>query len=234
MRDGTVVAPFLLQWIWFDPCCSQTQKRTSQEERKPRRTKPPKSWTCEITSMSWQPGHYRASTQSSAPRQDRARPGWLCTLCVSTWWQKGQVSNGVRRVTLCNALSAALLIIAYFVFQTDARNVKDSMPFLSLVPLSGTISLSLCDMLQLCLPSSHSSRLTFSLSLTPNTSHCLQPASRKCVCMYGWTASTSQWAPAYVCMCVCGHVWVCELGMGGRCLMTNLCMLLLFGFWFVF
>ena len=50
------------------------------------------------------------------------------------------------------------------------------------------------------------------------------PQENMCVCMYGWTASTSQWAPAYVCICVCGPVCV---GMGGRCLMTNLCMLIL-------
>ena len=83
-----------------------------------------------------------------------------------------------------HALSAPLLIIAYFVFQTDARHFRDSAPFLSLVPLSGTISLSLCDMLcKLCLPSSHSSTFTFSLSLTFNTSNCLQPARSKCVCV---------------------------------------------------
>ena len=56
--------------------------------------------------------------------------------------------------------------------------------FYSLVLPSGMVFRSLCDMLKLCLPSSHSSRLTFSLSLTPDSSNCLQPASSKmCVCM---------------------------------------------------
>ena len=43
------------------------------------------------------------------------------------------------------------------------NNSKDSVPFLSLVLLPGTISFSLCDMLRLCLQSCHTSRLTFSL-----------------------------------------------------------------------
>ena len=67
---------------------------------------------------------------------------------------------------------------------------KDQFVLVSVTPshpitisLSGTNSLSLCDKLRLGLPSSHSSRLSFSLFLTPNTSNCLQPASGKCVCV---------------------------------------------------
>ena len=93
-------------------------------------------------------------------------------------------------------LSAPLLIIAYFVFQTDARHFKDSAPFRSLIAPCGIMLLSLCDMLKLCLPSSHSPRLF--LSLTPNTSNCLQPASSKSlsVCLS-------------VCLCLCLYVCVC-------------------------
>ena len=66
---------------------------------------------------------------------------------------------------------------------------------------SGMISLSLGNMLKLCLPSSHSSKLTFSLSLTPNTSSCLWPASSESVC---------------ACVCIGG-------GVGrGWCLMMNM------------
>ena len=67
------------------------------------------------------------------------------------------------------------------------QNGKLFFFFQPLVPPSGTISLSLCNMFKLCLASSHSLRLIFSLSLTPNTSNCLQPASSKslCVCMQG-------------------------------------------------
>ena len=52
-------------------------------------------------------------------------------------------------------------------------NVKGSAPCLLLVPPSITICLSLCDKLNICLPSSHSSRLAFSLFLTPDTFNCL-------------------------------------------------------------
>ena len=62
-----------------------------------------------------------------------------------------------------------------------------------------TVSLSLCDMLKLCLSSSHTSRLAFFLS--PNVLDCLQPALSKCsVCVM-------------FCVCVCTHrsvcVWCC-------------------------
>ena len=93
-----------------------------------------------------------------------------------------------------HALSTPLQTISSFIFQTDARNVKDSAPFLSLVTPSGTISLSLCNMLKFCLPLSHSSRPTISWSLTPNISNSLQPASCKCMC---------------VCVCVCACVRAC-------------------------
>ena len=62
-----------------------------------------------------------------------------------------------------HTLFAPLLIITHFRFQTATRNFKDSTPFLSLVPPSGT--LSLYDMLKLCPPLNHSSRFTFHLSL---------------------------------------------------------------------
>ena len=52
-----------------------------------------------------------------------------------------------------HALSAPLLTLASSVFRTDVKRSRDSAPFLSLVLPSGTISLSLCDMLKLCLPS---------------------------------------------------------------------------------
>ena len=83
-----------------------------------------------------------------------------------------------------HALSALRLIIAHFLFQADTNNCKDSAP----VPPSATVSFSLCIMLRFCLPSSHRSKLNCSLSVTPNTSTCLQPASSKRVC---------------VCVCVC-------------------------------
>ena len=140
------------------------------------------------------------------------------------------------------------------VFTCWLRNFKDSVAFIPLAPPSGTISLSLCDMLQLRLPASHSSRLMFSLSRTCNTSNCLQPASNKlcvCVCV---RVSLSVCVCLRVCVhvhmhaCVCVSVCVCfsvcvsvcrcvracthiyvsmfEEGVGGwwRCLMTNLCM----------
>ena len=96
-----------------------------------------------------------------------------------------------------NSLLPTTMPRAYFKFQTDTRNFKDSTLFPSLVPLSGTISLSLCDMLKTCLHSSHSSKLTFSLSLTPNNFNCLQPALSKSVCVS-------------VCACACvliGRGW---------------------------
>ena len=46
----------------------------------------------------------------------------------------------------------------------DERNLKDSAPFLSLVPLSGTISLSSCDMLQLSFFKSQLKTHLFSVS----------------------------------------------------------------------
>ena len=101
-------------------------------------------------------------------------------------------------------------------------------PFRSLFPLSGTTSLSLCDMLTLL--SSFKSQLKthfFSLSLSPNTSSCLQPASSKCVCVCVCVC---------VCACVCvracacvrarARVCVCVDIVRGRCLMTNMCMLI--------
>ena len=123
--------------------------------------------------------------------------------------------------TSLHALSALLLVIAYFVFPTDARNFEDSVPFLSLVPLFGTISLPLCDMLKLSLTSGHCSGLTFPVSHTPNTSSCLQLASSKslCACV---RARAFVRECARVCVCVC----VCVFG-GGRCLMKNLCVLIL-------
>ena len=60
-----------------------------------------------------------------------------------------------------HALFAPLRIISPFVFRTEG-NLKDSGPFLSLTPPSGTLSLSLCSMLTFYLPSSQSSKLTFS------------------------------------------------------------------------
>ena len=52
-----------------------------------------------------------------------------------------------------HALSAPLLTLASSVFRTDVNGSKDSAPFLSLVLPSGTLFLSLYDMLKLCLPS---------------------------------------------------------------------------------
>ena len=48
--------------------------------------------------MNWQLRRCRVSTPSSAPRQDRARPEWLCTLCVSTCWLHTKVCNIVHSV----------------------------------------------------------------------------------------------------------------------------------------
>ena len=63
-----------------------------------------------------------------------------------------------------HALSAPLLTLTSSVFQTDVKGFKDSAPFLSLVFPSGKISLSLCDMHKLCLPSNLSGRHLFSIS----------------------------------------------------------------------
>ena len=73
--------------------------------------------------------------------------------------------------------------------------------------------LSLCDILRLCLPSDHSSRLAFSLSLTPNTASALQPASSK---------SESVWC-VYLCTCS----FACVLGSGGADVNKKKCMLIL-------
>ena len=54
---------------------------------------------------------------------------------------------------------------------------------------------SLCIMLMLCLPRSHTSRFTFFLFRIPNVSNCLQPASSKTAC---------------VCTCACACVWICH------------------------
>ena len=69
---------------------------------------------------------------------------------------------------------------------------------------------------RLCLPSSHSSRFTFSLSLTPNTSSCLQPALSKSVCVCACACACMH---VCVCMYVCKFVYV-YVCMG--CLMMNL------------
>ena len=73
-------------------------------------------------------------------------------------------------------------------------------------PLGLEQSPFLCVTCSNCLPSSYSSRRTFSLSLSPNTFNCLQPTSSKCACG-------------------CMHVSI----LGSVCvwLMTNLCMLIL-------
>ena len=58
---------------------------------------------------------------------------------------------------------------------------------------------------------SHSSRLPFSLSFTPNTSNCLQPASVCCVCVV-----------CSVCvLCVC--VFVCVRACERACMSTRMC-----------
>ena len=67
------------------------------------------------------------------------------------------------------------------------------------------MSLSLCDMLQLCLPSSHSSRLTFSLSLTLRLS--LTPNIPT-------VSSKHVYVHVHACIVLCVCVCVCVLGMG--------------------
>ena len=76
-------------------------------------------------------------------------------------------------------------------------------------------------MLKLCLPSCHSSRLTFSPSLTPNTSNCLQPAWSKSVCVCV--------VCVFMCVCVCMHACMCVYISVEDCLMTNFSMLTVFG-----
>ena len=49
---------------------------------------------------------------------------------------------------LCSSVDTCI-----FVLRTDVKDSKDNAPFLLPLLLSGTISLSLCDMLKLCLPS---------------------------------------------------------------------------------
>ena len=84
---------------------------------------------------------------------------------------------------------------------------ETARPFLSLVPLPGTMSLSPCDMLQLCLPSSRSSRLVFPLSLNPNTSSCVQPVSSKHAYMHAYMYTC---VCVHACVCVCVCVCVCK------------------------
>ena len=107
--------------------------------------------------------------------------------------------------TCHHALSAPLLIIVYFVFQTYAINFKDSTLFLSL-SLHQEPSFLCVTCSKLCLPWSHSSRFTFSLLLTLPSVSCL-PQINGCLCMR-----------MHACMLVC----VCVGTM-----MTNLCMLIL-------
>ena len=78
-------------------------------------------------------------------------------------------------------------------------------------PLSGTITLPLCDMLKLCLPSSHSSRLAFSLSLTLSTSNwpqvnmCVFVCTPSCVCVQ---VCVSGWGLIFVDRFVYVNIWV--------------------------
>ena len=93
-----------------------------------------------------------------------------------------------------------------------------------------------CDLLHLCLPSSHSSRLPFSLSLTSNTSNGLQPTSgkracartRACVCMcVRACACVRACVRACVCVCVCvSPVWL-------PCFVKLKMLCVLFGFQFL-
>ena len=85
-----------------------------------------------------------------------------------------------------HALSAPLLVIASFVFSTDARNFKDSAPFLSLVPPSETISLSLCVRLRLCLlriTAQDSPFLCLLLLTFPTVSSLPQVCLSVCLCL---------------------------------------------------
>ena len=85
--------------------------------------------------------------------------------------------------------------------------------FLSPVLPSGTLFLSLRDMLTFCLPLNHSWRLTFSPSPAP-VSNCLQPASSKDY-KYIFSSSKSVFV-MYTCVRVgaCIHAW----------LLTNVCL----------
>ena len=75
------------------------------------------------------------------------------------------------------------------------RNSRGHNTFLSLVPPSGAVSISLCGMFKrLPLVTAQDSS---TLSLTPNTSNCIQPASGKSVCV------------VYVCVCVRARACVC-------------------------
>ena len=104
----------------------------------------------------------------------------------------GGLCQGLRGLVLLYMydvyiLPAHLLIVPYFVFETDAGNFKDSVLFHSLVHPSGTISLSLCQLLRLSVFKPQLKTHIFSLS--PNASNSFQPVSSNCVC-------------AYICVCV--------------------------------
>ena len=72
-------------------------------------------------------------------------------------------------------------------------------------------------MLKFCLPSNHSSRLTFSLSLTPNASNVSSPALSKCVCVW-----------VRVCMGVCEWVCVCVFECACTCMCACACVRVVF------
>ena len=76
----------------------------------------------------------------------------ICT-CQERQYIAASVNHISLKCTPLHALSTPLLTLAPSILRTDVTSSKDSTPFLSLVLPSGTLSLSLCNMLTLCLPS---------------------------------------------------------------------------------
>ena len=122
-----------------------------------------------------------------------------------------------------------MLTLASSVFRTDVKSSKDSAPFLWLVLPSGTMPLSLCDMLRICLPSGPGPFLCLLLLLIQaissllwvnlgNVSLCVHLCLRLCVrvcvfvCVYVH-ARVRVRVCVCVCVCVCMFVWrrVCTM-----------------------
>ena len=117
-----------------------------------------------------------------------------------TWTEEGGCGGGgeVLSVSFIINLLAGIWLPASWTRSADGHILSlvlctSQTSFIG--PLSGTITLPLCDMLKLCLPSSHSSRLAFSPSLTLSTSN--WPQVNVCVCVH-----------AYMCVCASMCVWV--------------------------
>ena len=109
------------------------------------------------------------------------------------------VSSGFQTLEVAVGMGGGVLISAsaepHSAGPCTLRNSRGHNTFLSLVPPSGAVSISLCGMFKrLPLVTAQDSS---TLSLTPNTSNCIQPASGKSVCV------------VYVCVCARARMRVC-------------------------